>query len=323
MLFKSLPLFLLLPFNILIALAIAPVSQALNHNLNQPSSLVPPSTILTYHGGPILNGPSPISIYLIWYGSFYQKDRAPITDFFASFSNPTAKTTTVATWWNTILSYKDKAGNSVSSKIRLAKQLGDVKYSLGKNIKRAQITTYVKNKIDTKLLPSDPNGIYLVLTSKDVVVEQFCMNSCGFHSSIVTSTKRRLVYAHVGDPAVQCPGLCAWPYAIPAYGPPGQALVAPNGIGTDGIIMNIATVLAGATTNPFMSGYFQGDALAPLEAVTACPGIFGAGAYPGYPGDLKVDKMSKASYNAYGVNGRKFLLPTMWDPVQINCKVVT
>ncbi|XP_028085556.1 protein EXORDIUM-like 2 [Camellia sinensis] len=94
------------------------------------------------------------------------------------------------------------------------------------------------------------------------------------------------------------------------------------GVGTAGIIMNLATILAGAATNPFNSGYFQGDVLAPLEAVTACPAIFGPRAYPGYPGDLRVDKISRASYNAYGVNGRKFLFPAIWDPVQTNCKVV-
>ncbi|KAE8692040.1 hypothetical protein F3Y22_tig00110863pilonHSYRG00092 [Hibiscus syriacus] len=140
---------------------------------------------------------------------------------------------------------------------------------------------------------------------------------------ILVGATSQVVFAHVGDPTVQCHGLCAWPYALPAYGPPGQALVAPNGIGTDGMIINIATLLAGAASNPFKTGYFQGDALAPLEAVAACPGIFGSGAYPGYPGALLVNKMSKASYNAYGANGRQFILPAIWDLISLNCKVIT
>uniref|UniRef100_A0A5B6YL49 Putative EXORDIUM like 2 n=1 Tax=Davidia involucrata TaxID=16924 RepID=A0A5B6YL49_DAVIN len=312
---------LLLTLAMVIVLALAPCSQGLNQSLSQPSSLAPISAKLNYHGGPLLTGPSSINIYLIWYGTFYQKDRAPITDFFASFSGM-EPSITVPKWWNTVGLYKDKARNPVSSSVKLAKQLGDIGYSLGKNIKRAQIANYVKNKIDNKMLPLDPNGIYMVLTSKDVIVERFCMGSCGFHGSIMASSKGKIVYAHVGDPFKQCPGLCSWPYAIPAYGPPGQALVAPNGVGTDGMIMNMATILAGAATNPFKTGYFQGDALAPLEAVTACPGIFGDGAYPGYPGNLMVDKLSRASYNAYGANGRKFLLPAMWDPMSLNCKVV-
>ncbi|KAM7527028.1 hypothetical protein LguiB_030438 [Lonicera macranthoides] len=209
---------------------------------------------------------------------------------------------TVSMWWKTILSYKDKNGTSIPNTVRLIKQLGDIGYSLGKNIKRAKIGNYIKNKIQMRLLPLDTSGIYLFLTSKDVAGS--------------------MIFAHVGNPVRPCPGLCAWPYAIPAYGPPGPPLVAPNGVGTDGMVVNIAAILAGAATNPFKTGYFQGDVLAPLEAVTACPGIFGVGAYPGYPGNLMVDKITKVSYNAYGTGGRKFLLPAIWDLVHRNCKVV-
>ncbi|XP_022757932.1 protein EXORDIUM-like 2 [Durio zibethinus] len=311
---------LLLP--LIFVLALAPWSYGLSRGQQLPS-LAATSTTFQYHGGPLLTKPNGINVYLIWYGGFSQKDRNSITDFFASFTSPaTRQGPSVSTWWRTISTYKDKAGKPVSSTVRLVKQVGDL-YSSGKALKRAQIANFVKSKIDSKIFPLDSNGIYLVLTAKDVAVERFCMGSCGFHESIMVGAMVRVVFAHVGDPTVQCPGLCAWPYALPAYGPPGQALVAPNGVGTDGMIINIATLVAGAASNPFKSGYFQGDALAPLEAVTACPGIFGPGAYPGYPGTLLVDKMSKACYNAYGVNGRKFLLPAIWDLISLNCKVAT
>ncbi|XP_030948079.1 protein EXORDIUM-like 2 [Quercus lobata] len=315
-------------FPLIFALALAPRSQGVSQSRSQSQpSLATTFNEIKYHGGPLLTKPNSINIYLIWYGAFSRNDRSSITDFFASF-NPSKglvphQEPTVATWWKTIQTYKDKSGNSVSSTVKLVKQIGDI-YSLGKNIKRAQIANYVKHKIETKVLPFDSNGIYLVLTSRDVIVERFCMGSCGFHDNIVVYTERtRLVYAHIGNPLVQCPGLCAWPYSLPAYGPPGQqALVAPNGVGADGMVMNIATIIAGATTNPFKNGYFQGDPLAPLEAVTACPGIFGEGAYSGYPGNLMVDKISKASYNAYGANGRKFLLPAIWELTSSKCKVI-
>lgn len=290
-----------------------------------PSSLAAASTTVQYHGGPLLTKPNGINIYLIWYGGFSQKDRNAITDFFSSFSsggaNPNyqGQRPSVTTWWRTISTYKDKAGKPVSNTVRIVKQVGDDAYTSGKTLKRAQIANLVRTNIldSNKTFPLDSNGIYIVLTAKDVKVERFCMGNCGFHESIniigARATAARVVFAHIGDPTVQCPGLCAWPYALPAYGPPGQAaLVAPNSVGADGMIINIATILAGAASNPFKTGYFQGDQLAPLEAVTACPGIFGGGAYPGYPGTLLVDKMSKASYNAYGANGKKFLLPAMW-----------
>ncbi|OMO63886.1 Phosphate-induced protein 1 [Corchorus capsularis] len=307
--------------SLIFVVALAPLSQGSSQGQKQPSSLTAAaSSTVQYHGGPLLNKPNGINVYVIWYGGFSLQDKNSITDFLASFSAPAPRQgPSVSTWWKTISSYKDKTGKPVSTTVRLVKQAGDA-YSSGKTLKRAQIAQFVKTKIASKIFPLDTNGIYLVLTSKDVTVERFCMGSCGFHESLMVGATSRVVFAHVGDPTVQCPGLCAWPYALPAYGPPGQALVAPNGLGADGMIINIATLLAGAASNPFKTGYFQGDALAPLEAVTACPGIFGAGAYPGFPGNLLVDKLSKASYNAYGANGRKFLLPAMWDLISLSCK---
>jgi hypothetical protein len=164
-------------------------------------------------------------------------------------------------------------------------------------------------------------SINVVLTAKDVFVDGFCMSRCGTHGS--TRGKTRVAYAWVGNPETQCPGQCAWPFHQPMYGPQTPPLVAPNGdVGIDGMIINLATVIAGTVTNPYNNGYFQGPATAPLEAVSACTGIFGSGAYPGYPGKVLADKNTGASYNANGVNGRKFLLPAMWDPATSTCKTL-
>ncbi|MQI72108.1 hypothetical protein EI017_25470, partial [Escherichia coli] len=99
------------------------------------------------------------------------------------------------------------------------------------------------------------------------------------------------------------------------YGPPNQDLVAPNqDVGLDGMVINVATLLAGTVTNPFGNGYFQGPKEAPLEAASACTGVYGKGAYPGNAGNLLVDPTTGASYNANGVNGKKYLLPALVDP---------
>ncbi|XP_068658810.1 protein EXORDIUM-like 2 [Aristolochia californica] len=290
-------------------------------NGENPASLVPSTTKLEYHHGPLLTGPSSINVYLLWYGSFPLPNKLTISDFFASFQPSPLRGPTVSSWWRTAGAYKDARRTPVSSTVKLAGQISDARGMLGKNLKRADLTTLVKNAILNRVFPLDPNGVYLVLTASDVAVERFCMGSCGFHDTLAISATRRVVFAHVGDSAKQCPGLCAWPYAVPAYGPPGSPLVAPNGVGVDGMVINIATILAGSTTNPFKNGYFQGDELAPLEAVTACPGIFGADAYPGYPGKLMTEQGSRASFNAFGAHGRRFLLPAMWDPVSLTCKV--
>ncbi|GMQ03008.1 hypothetical protein CsSME_00048987 [Camellia sinensis var. sinensis] len=78
-------------------------------------------------------------------------------------------------------------------------------------------------------------------------------------------------------------------------------------------------LLAGPATNPFGNGYYQGPASAPLEAASACPGVYRNGAYPGYGGDLLVDPTTGASYNAHGDNGRKYLLLALYDPATSSC----
>ena len=153
------------------------------------------------------------------------------------------------------------------------------------------------------------------------------MSRCGSHGFTTAQTKQnprpRIAYAWVGNSETQCPGQCAWPFHQPIYGPQSPPLVAPNGdVGVDGMIINLATVLAGAVTNPFNQGYFQGPSSAPLEAVSACTGIFGSGSYPGYAGQVLVDKTTGASYNAHGLNGRKYLIPAMWDPKTSTCSTL-
>ncbi|KAK8552190.1 hypothetical protein V6N13_120607 [Hibiscus sabdariffa] len=107
------------------------------------------------------------------------------------------------------------------------------------------------------------------------------------------------------------------------YGPT-PALCAPNGdVGVDGTIINIASLLAGAVTNTYGNGYFLGSGDAgQLEAASACPGVYGKGAYPGYAGEVLVDGTAGASYNAQGVNGRKYLLPALFDPLTSQCSTL-
>ncbi|CAN6457852.1 unnamed protein product [Victoria cruziana] len=66
--------------------------------------------------------------------------------------------------------------------------------------------------------------------------------SGGFHyftfPSIVGTT---LPYAWVGNSVVQCPGVCAYPFAVPSYIPSLKPLSPPNGdAGVDGMTSVIA-----------------------------------------------------------------------------------
>ncbi|GMH03016.1 hypothetical protein Nepgr_004855 [Nepenthes gracilis] len=279
------------------------------------SLLTPPSMaalvkqqplILRYHNGALLKGN--VTVNLIWYGRFTPAQRAIIVDFIQSLSSPAEPLPSAASWWGTIKEYKGG-----SSTLVVGRQFLHEDYPLGKSLSNSQI-------IGLSSRPNLINSINVLLTAQDVAVEGFCMR-CGTHGS--TSSKTRFTYIWVGNSASQCPGQCAWPFHQPIYGPQTPPLVSPNGdVGVDGMIINLATLLAGTVTNPYQDGYFQGPANAPLEAVSACTGVFGSGAYPGYPGRVLVEKSTGASYNANGVKGRKFLLPAMWDPKTSACSTL-
>ncbi|GKV25380.1 hypothetical protein SLEP1_g34828 [Rubroshorea leprosula] len=94
---------------------------------------------------------------------------------------------------------------------------------------------------------------------------------------------------------------------MPIYGSQNPPIVAPNNnVGLDGMMINLASLLAGTATNPFENGYLEGPAKAPLKAASACPGVYGKGPYVGYA--------RQASCNARGDNRRKNLLPALYDP---------
>ncbi|KAI3689230.1 hypothetical protein L2E82_47183 [Cichorium intybus] len=277
-----------------------------------------PSNLLQYHNGPLLTGN--ISVNVIWYGNFKPSQKAIVSDFIISLSSASRKPS-VATWWKTTDKYHTKLNKPTSLSLHLAKQHSDSTYSFGKSLTNDQLVKLASNA-------ASENAVNIVLTAADVAVTGFCSSRCGTHSSVLSNSKTegkkyRFAYIWVGNSESQCPGQCAWPFHQPIYGPQGAPLIAPNNdVGLDGMVINLASLLAGTATNPFGNGYYQGDASAPLEAASACPGVYGKGAYPGYPGDLLVDSTTGASYNAHGTNGRKYLVPSLYDPSTSICSIL-
>ncbi|KAF8379046.1 hypothetical protein HHK36_028473 [Tetracentron sinense] len=286
----------------------------------------PQPTVLSYHNGPLLIGN--LSMNIVWYGKFSLVQRSILLDFLHSLDTtptPYLKTSpkpSISSWWKTLQSYQTlipkkphkisrNAQNPIAVKVQ--KQTLHESYSLGRFLTRAQISGLAEKA-------SRHGAMVIVITAEDVAVEGFCMSSCAHHGSTRTS---KVVYVWIGNSVSQCPGQCAWPFHQPVYGPQSPPLVAPNGdVGADGMVISLASVLAATVTNPYGTGFFQGPASAPLEAVSACPGAYGSGAYPGYAGKVLVDPTTGGSYNAHGVNGRKFLLPALWDPLTSACSTL-
>lgn len=270
--------------------------------------------VLKYHNGNLLKGDYTFNILM--YGNFTSVQKSILLDFIESLSplNPPPPPS-VSSWW---------AGTDAYSYGHKAKPT-NTNVTFGLLFEMYGLSPSEKHLNSTALFDLEKNisggkkSVGIVLTSSEVVVDGFCSSKCGTHG-FLKKDKSDVPYVWVGNSAKQCPGHCAWPFHKPVYGPQTPPLLPPNGdVGIDGMIINLATLFAGTVTNPYGNGYFQGPKGGGLEAVSACAGVFGKGSYPGYPGQVLVDKSTGASYNAQGINGRKYLLPAMWDPKTYKC----
>ncbi|GMY05281.1 protein EXORDIUM-like 5 [Fagus crenata] len=279
---------------------------------------------LRYHMGPVLSS-SPINIYLIWYGNWPNSHKQIIKQFLLSISSTTkTPAPSVSDWWHTLTLYTDQTGANVSKTVLIAGEHSDVKYTHGNSLTRLSMQQVISTAVKSAPFPVDhKNGIFLVLTSKDVTVQDFCRAVCGFHyftfPSMVGYT---MPYAWIGNSAKQCPEVCAYPFAIPGYmagGGPG-ALLPPNGdVGIDGMISVIAHELAELASNPLVNAWYAGeDPTAPTEIGDLCEGLYGSGGGGGYIGQVAKDKGGR-TFNVNGIRGRRFLLQWIWSPILQAC----
>lgn len=284
--------------------------------------------------GPVLA--SPIYVYIIWYGHWNKNHQATIRDFIYSLSSASSLSSipSVGDWWRTIRLYTDQTGSNITGKIVLSGEFYDIRYSHGRYLSRLAIQSVIKNAVTSqpRPLPLNPyNGLYLVLSSADVQVQDFCRAVCGFHYfTFPTIVGVTVPYAWLGYSGTQCPGMCAYPFAWPKYSrmpPPGgengaanNIMRAPNGdAGADGMISVIAHELAEVCSNPLVNAWYAGDdPIAPTEIADLCVGVYGSGGGGGYVGKVYKDNWGNG-FNVNGVNGRKFLVQWIWNPVKRRC----
>ncbi|KAL3356660.1 hypothetical protein AABB24_017362 [Solanum stoloniferum] len=280
---------------------------------------------LRYHMGPVLS--SPINIYLIWYGKWAPSQQLLIKDFLLSvstFNHRAAPSPSVAEWWSTVSLYTDQTGANISRSVLIAGEYSDRKYSQGTHLNRLSIQDVIAEAVKSKPFTVDhKKGIYLVLTSVDVTMQDFCRAVCGFHYfTFASKVGYTLPYAWVGNSGKQCPEVCAYPFAVPGYmgGNGPGALKSPNGdIGVDGMISVIGHELAELSSNPLVNAWYAGeDPVAPTEIGDLCEGLYGTGGGGGYMGQVMKDRDGR-TYNLNGRRGRKFLVQWIWSPILKAC----
>ncbi|KAK4804309.1 hypothetical protein SAY86_004126 [Trapa natans] len=280
---------------------------------------------LRYHMGPVLSS-SPINIYLIWYGRWPAAHQLLIKDFLLSISpahtrRASPPSPSVSEWWRTVTLYTDQTGANVSRSVVIAGEHHDTAYSQGSHLTRLTVQDVIASAVRSAPFQVDhKNGIYLILTSEDVTVQDFCRAVCGFHYfTFPSKVGYTLPYAWVGNSGKQCPDFCAYPFVIPSYMGTGvsgpQHLVPPNGAaGVDGMISVIGHELAEVATNPLVNAWYAGeDPISPTEIGDLCEGLYGTGGGGGYIGQVMRDGAGR-SFNVNGRRGRRFLVQWVWNP---------
>ncbi|KAK1325774.1 hypothetical protein QJS10_CPA01g02669 [Acorus calamus] len=277
---------------------------------------------LRYHMGPVLT--ANITVHTIWYGHWPVPHKRTIRAFLRSVSASEPPHPSVSGWWRTVRLYTDQTGSNVTRTVHLGEEKNDRFYSHGRSLTRLSIQSVIRSAITarTRPLPINPkSGLYLLLTSVDVRVQDFCGQVCGFHyftfPSIVGYT---LPYAWVGNSGTQCPGVCAYPFAVPDYIPGLKPYAPPNGdVGVEGMVSVIGHEIAELASNPLVNAWYAGqDPSFPTEIADLCEGIYGTGGGGSYTGQL-MDGRRGVKYNLNGVGGRRFLVQWIWNPILNYC----
>jgi len=236
--------------------AILPVRGA----MNGAGTVVTTGNGIINHGGPIMS--SGVNVYYIWYGAWAGNAATTIlTDLAKSIGgSPLNNTNSSYGVPNTVI-YKGAVNDNYSNGTTVT----------GKKLSDAAIFTIVKKAIaggGFGTTAADPNGLYFVLTSKDVTASSgFCTQYCGWHSSSLMDPATAqtiggvdVKFSFVGNPE-KCPSGCA-------------ALTAgPNGnVGADGMASIITHELVEAASDPDGSTWYDSTG---YENADKCAWTFG------------------------------------------------
>jgi len=253
---------------------------------------------INYHGGPVLKG-NPVPFYVIWYGNWNgtgsntQATVGLVEHFIKTLGNtPYEKIATT---------YGDNTGN-VSGNVTLAGAIFDTG-SQGTSLTNTKLTSIVSRSFSNGL-PTDANGVYIILTSSNVSEQGFCTQFCGFHTH-QTLNGKDIKWAFVGNPD-RCPSGCE----IQTTGPNSPA----TGVGgADGMINVIAHEQFETITDPDLNAWFDSSG---QEDSDKCNFNFGTTSICG-PGSActPAGVSARAKFNVV-FGGNDWMLQQQWENAQ-------
>ncbi|MGH9635402.1 MAG: hypothetical protein ACRD72_11265 [Candidatus Angelobacter sp.] len=201
---------------------------------------------INYNGGPVMHG-NPVPVYIIWYGTWTNttgSNTAATVSLIDAFL--AANSLGLSGYEKINTTYGDSTGN-VTGNLQLSSQIFDTG-SQGTRLRNANITKAITAQLTSGALPTDPNGVYLFLTSSNVKESGFCTQFCGFHTH-QTINGADIKWAFVGN-TDQCPSGCE----IQSTGPNSPS----TGVGgADGMVNVITHESEETITDPDLNAWFD------------------------------------------------------------------
>jgi len=251
--------------------AVAASSEALSNAGNIP-----------YGGGPIMAGT--VRLYYIFYGNWSAGDKSILTDL--------ASTIGPSPYYHINTGYYDTGMGGSGGLHRVANSVafgGSIpdNYSHGTTLTDPDVTSIISNAITSHQLPSDPNGVYLILGAADVSQASTCPlgNACGWHVTTTVSGVD-IKYGFVANTSTLCPGSCWIQNPSPNNSP-----------GADEVGNVVVHELEEAATDPDNNAWGTGS----NESADHCSGTFGT--------EYTTSNGSKANMR---LGARDFLIQQQW-----------
>lgn len=208
---------------------------------------------ISYHNGPVMT--SGVTAYFIYYGDWSTTGGQPILETYAKNLSNTP-------YWNINTGYYDAARKYISSTVGFGKAVVSQTTGLGTALSDANIATIVSNELTSGTLPTDPNGVYFVLTAKGVTeTSGFLTQYCGWHTK-ATLNGAMIKYSFVGNADGPSLSSCA-----------AQTTSSPNGNpGVDAMVSVLAHELEEAATDPQLNAWYDSRG---YENADKCAWTFG------------------------------------------------
>ena len=209
---------------------------------------------IQYNGGLVLTQPV---VYVIWYGnwtSVASQDTVVSTERFLTSLNATPYNTVLSSYYQ--VNQTTQQRNYISNTVAFGGSTYSTVGLANNSLSKTSIHLVAADAIVSGELPFDPQGIYFVVTSPDVLVVGMCTSFCGWHSVLTVPGESRPTVVAFAALATACPSGCA---------PPQYFSQSVNGQLTDGLINVMSHELCESTTDPFGNGWeLNGEEMADL-----------------------------------------------------------